>query len=207
MESRLTQTQLAQVVAEIELISQRRELELTSQQVKEILRELNLPEELLEDAIAQLRRREVLKHQQQRHRLIAIALAAVATVTIGGSILFGQNRQRQTANVQARQDQIALSQTGGDRITQVSRQSNPRVFYRVTLENAPIDRQLSLQCDWIDPSGQTVHQGRYQTRSIDTPIWDTYCFYDIGSNAAVGNWRVQMSIDGRVLSTEPFTVQ
>lgn len=207
MESRLTQTQLAQVIAEIELISQRRESELTPQQVREILRELNLPDELLEDAIAQLNRREALENQQQRNRLIAIAISTVAIVAIGGSILFGQNRQQQTANVAARQDQIALSETGGDSVMTISRQSDPRVFYRVTLENAPIDRQLSLQCDWIDPSGQTVHQGRYQTRSIDTPIWNTYCFHNIGSDAALGSWEVRLSIDGRVLSTQPFTVQ
>ncbi|MBD2093472.1 DUF3859 domain-containing protein [Microcoleus sp. FACHB-1515] len=207
MESRLTQAQLAAVIAEIEQLSQRRESELTPQQVSEILRELNLPDELLEDAIAQLRRREALEKQQRRNRLLMLATAAVAIGAIGAGVLFGQTRQQQTAEVRAGQDRIALSETSGDSITTVNRQSDPRVFYRVTLENAPIDRQLSLQCDWIDPSGQTVHQGRYQTRSIDTPIWDTYCFYNIGSAAPPGNWEVRMSIDGRVLSNESFTVQ
>lgn len=207
MEPRLTQTQLAQVIVEIEQLSQRRELELAPQQVREILQELNLPNELLEDALVQLRRREVLEQRQRRNRWIAIATIAVAITVIGTGILFRQNRQQQTAQVVAGQDRIALSETSGDSLTQVSRQIDPRVYYQVMLKNAPIDRQLSLQCDWIDPSGQIVHQGRYQTRTIDTQTWDTYCFYDLGSAAAPGNWEVQMSLDGRVLSTQPFTVQ
>lgn len=112
-----------------------------------------------------------------------------------------------STQVVAGQDQIALSETSGDNLTQVSRQTEPRVYYQVMLKNAPIARQLSLQCDWIDPRGQIVHQGRYQTRTIDTQIWDTYCFYDLDSAAAPGNWEVRMSLDRRVLSTQPFTVQ
>ncbi|MCL1463953.1 DUF3859 domain-containing protein [Argonema galeatum] len=207
MEPRLTQTQLAQAIAEIEQLSRQRELELTPEQVREILRELNLPDELLEDAIVQMRRREVLKQRQRRNRWIAIATTAVAIAAIGIGVLFGQNRQQQTAQVVAGQDRIALSKTSGDSLTQVSRQTNPRVYYQVTLKNAPIARQLSLQCDWIDPSGQIVHQGRYQTRTIDTPIWNTNCFYNLGSAAPPGNWEVRMSLDGRVISTQPFTVK
>jgi len=207
METRLTQTQLAQVVAEIDKLSQQRELELAPDQVREILRELNLPDELLEDAIAQMHRREVLEKQQRRNRWIAIASTAVVISAIAIGVLFGQNQQQQTAQVVGEQDRIALSKTGGDSLTQVNRQINPRIYYQVTLKNAPIGRQLSLQCDWTNPSGQIVHQGRYQTRTIDTPIWNTNCFYDLGSASPLGNWEVRMSLDGRAISTEPFTVK
>jgi hypothetical protein len=207
METRLTQTQLAQVVAEIDKLSQQRELELAPDQVREILRELNLPDELLEDAIAQMRRHEVLEKQQRRNRWIAIASTVVVISAIAIGVLFGQNQQQQTAQVVGEQDRIALSKTGGDSLTQVNRQINPRIYYQVTLKNAPIGRQLSLQCDWTNPSGQIVHQGRYQTRTIDTPIWNTNCFYDLGSASPPGNWEVRMSLDGRVISTEPFTVK
>ncbi|MEG4859056.1 DUF3859 domain-containing protein [Microcoleus sp. K1-B6] len=207
MEPRLTQTQLAQVIAEIDKLSQQRELELAPDQVREILRELNLPDELLEDAIAQMRRREALEQQQRRNRWIAIASTAVVISAIAIGVLFGQNQKQQTAQIVAGEDRIALSQKGGDSLTQVNRQINPRVYYQVTLKNAPIGNQLSLQCDWINPSGDIVHQGRYQTRTIDTPIWNTHCFYDLGSAAAPGKWEVRMSLDGRVISSEPFTVK
>jgi hypothetical protein len=206
METRLTQTQLAQVIAEIDKLSQQRELELAPDQVREILRELNLPDELLEDAIAQMRRREALEQQQRRNRWIAIATTAAVISAIGIGTLFAQNQQQQTARVVADQDRIALSKTG-EGLTQVNRQINPRLYYQVTLKNAPIDRQLSLQCDWTNPSGQIVHQSKYKTRTIDRSVWNTNCFYDLGSAAPPGNWEVRMSLDGRAIGTEPFTVK
>ncbi len=207
METRLTQTQLAQVVAEIDKLSNQRELELGTDQVREILRELNLPDELLEDAIAQMHRREALEKQQRRNKWIAIASTAVVISAIAIGILFNQNQQQKIAGVTSTEDRISLSKKGGDSLTQVNRQINPRVYYQVTLKNAPIGNQLSLQCDWINPSGQIVRQSKYQTRKIDTPVWNTHCFYDLGSASSPGNWEVRMSLDGRAISTEPFVVK
>ena len=207
METRLTQTQLAQVIAEIDKLSNQRELELGTDQVREILRELNLPDELLEDAIAQMHRREALEKEQRRNRWIAIASTVVVISAIAIGILFGQNRQQQNAQVASTEDRISLSKKGGDSLTQVNRQINPRIYYQVTLKNAPIGSQLSLQCDWTNPNGQIVHQSKYQTRTIDTAVWNTNCFYDLGSAAQPGNWEVRMSLDGRAIGSEPFVVK
>ncbi|MEG5000442.1 DUF3859 domain-containing protein [Microcoleus sp. B4-D4] len=207
METRLTQVQLAQVVAEIDRLSNQRDLELGTDQVREILRELNLPDELLEDAIAQMHRREALEKQQRRNRWIAIASTAVVISAIAIGILFGQNRQQQNAGVASTEDRISLSKKGGDSLSQVNRQINPRIYYQVTLKNAPIGNRLSLQCDWTNPSGQIVHQNKYQTRTIDTSVWNTYCFYDLGSASLQGNWEVRMSLDGRAIGSEPFVVK
>lgn len=49
MEQRLTQLQLEQIVAEVEQLSQRHQFGLDTAQVQDILRELNLPPELLEE--------------------------------------------------------------------------------------------------------------------------------------------------------------
>ncbi len=207
METRLTQTQLAQVVAEIDKLSQQRDLELAPDQVREILRELNLPDELLEDAIAQMHRREALEKEQRRNKWIAIASTVVVISAIAIGILFNQNQQQKIAGVAATEDRISLSKKGGDRLSQVNRQINPRVYYQVTLKNAPIGNQLALQCDWINPNGQIVHQNSYKTRTIDTTVWNTNCFYDLGSAAQPGNWEVRMSLDGRAIGTEPFVVK
>ena len=207
METRLTQTQLAQVVAEIDKLSQQRDLELAPDQVREILRELNLPDELLEDAIAQMHRREALEKEQRRNKWIAIASTVVVISAIAIGILFNQNQQQKIAGVAATEDRISLSKKGGDRLSQVNRQINPRVYYQVTLKNAPIGNQLALQCDWINPNGQIVHQNSYKTRTIDTTVWNTNCFYDLGSAAQPGNWEVRMSLDGRAIGSEPFVVK
>ena len=207
METRLTQAQLAQVVAEIDKLSQQRESELAPDQVREILRDLNLPDELLEDAIAQMHRREALEKEQRRNKWIAIASTVVVISAIAIGILFNQNQQQKIAGVAATEDRISLSKKGGDRLSQVNRQINPRVYYQVTLKNAPIGNQLALQCDWINPNGQIVHQNSYKTRTIDTAVWNTNCFYDLGSAAAPGNWEVRMSVDGRAIGSEPFVVK
>ncbi len=207
METRLTQAQLAQVVAEIDKLSRQRESELAPDQVREILRELNLPDELLEDAIAQMHRREALEKEQRRNKWIAIASAAVAISAIAIGIVFGQNQRQKIAGVASTEDRISLSKKGGNSLSQVNRQINPRIYYQVTLKNAPIGSQLALQCDWVNPNGQIVHQNRFKTRTVETAAWNTNCFYDLGSAAQPGNWEVRMSLDGRAIGSEPFVVK
>ncbi len=207
METRLTQAQLAQVVAEIDKLSRQRESELAPDQVREILRELNLPDELLEDAIAQMHRREALEKEQRRNKWIAIASAAVAISAIAIGIVFGQNQRQKIAGVASTEDRISLSKKGGNSLSQVNRQINPRIYYQVTLKNAPIGSQLALQCDWVNPNGQIVHQNRFKTRTVETAVWNTNCFYDLGSAAQPGNWEVRMSLDGRAIGSEPFVVK
>jgi hypothetical protein len=94
MENRLTQTQLTQIVAEVERLSNLRQSQLDSEEVKEILQELRLPPELLNEALIQLQRREALAQQQRRNRWIAggLAAAAAGAIAITGFYI-QQNRQ------------------------------------------------------------------------------------------------------------------
>ena len=82
MTDRLTQEHLGQVIAEIEQLQQRRDAELEPEQVKQILQELNLPPELLDEALIQLRRRQALKEQQRRNRWITFGVVAALVVAI-----------------------------------------------------------------------------------------------------------------------------
>lgn len=75
------------MVAEVERLSQRREAELDREQVKEILQELQLPDELLDEALVQIKRREALAKQQKRNW--AIGLVVVVALVGGISILCG----------------------------------------------------------------------------------------------------------------------
>jgi hypothetical protein len=95
MEQRLTETQLQQVVAEVQQLSLRRDPELDATQVREILQELNLPPEFLEDAMIQLHRREALKVQQRRNRWIGGGVAiAIALILFGVRSLPRNNNRR-----------------------------------------------------------------------------------------------------------------
>lgn len=207
VKERLKQDQLAQVVAEVEQLARSREAELDEEQVKEILRELNLPDDLLEEAMLQLQRREALVKAKQRSRWIGVGAALLLVGAIATTAFFLQHHQQQLTNISASQSRITLSQDNGGQVTTIDRSTSPQVYYRVTLQEAPLGEKLSLKCDWIDPQGQVVHQNSYQTREIDREVWPTSCRYQLGSAAPSGTWQVQMSLGEQVLSSNSFTVE
>lgn len=206
MEERLTQAQLSQVIAEVEQLSQRREAELDKEQVKQILQELNLSADLLDDALVQIHRREALAAIKRRNRWIAVGASVALVGAIAATTVFIQQRQQAIANVYTYQSRITLSQENGGNVSVIERQVNPKVYYHVTLNEAPVGEKLSLTCDWIAPNG-VAHQSRYQTRQVDNAVWSTYCYHQLSPGAATGNWRVQMSLKDRPLSSSSFVVK
>lgn len=207
MKQRLTQVQLEQVVAEVQRLSERQQAELDAEQVKGILQELNLPPELLEEAILQLHRREALVEQQRRRRWIVGSVIGLIALLLLGVTLFTQSQQQLLTRVTAERDRITLVQDDGGDLSTVLRQTNGEVVYRVTLSDAPVGQKLSLSCNWMDSNGQIVHQNRYQTKEITTPVWNTICRHTIGSAAPVGTWKVQMLLGDRLLSDATFVVK
>lgn len=206
MENRLTQEQLTKVVAEVQRLSLRREDEVDREQVKEILLELNLSPDLLDDALVQVQRREALSVQQGRDRWIIGGVAIVLVGAIATTTIFNQNRQREFANISGSQSRITLA-SDGSAIATISRQTNPEIYYRVTLQKAPIGEKLSLKCNWIEPSGRVVHQNSYDTKPITKEIWDTQCRYRLDSTAPTGSWETRMLLGDRVLETTTFVVK
>lgn len=207
MEQRLTDVQLEKVVAEVQRLSQRQQAELAPEQVREILRELNLPPELLEEAMVQLDRREALVIEQNRDRWIIGGFVGLIFLSVIGFLVFTQNQQQMTARVTAQRDRVTLNQDNGGNLNTVLRQNNGKIFYRITLSNAPVGQRLSLSCNWIDPSGQIVHQNHYQTKEITTPIWNTFCRHQLGSEMPVGTWKVEAFLGDRRLSDATFNVK
>ena len=207
MSDRLTQDELAQIILEIEKMRSRTEDELTREQVEEILQELNLSPDLLDDALRQLRRKQALKAQQRRNRSIGLGVVVSLLVVVGLAVFFGQQHNSAIAKVQAQDDRITLKQNKSDNFEVIERQNSPQVVYRVTLKDAPIGKNLDLLCNWINPNGEVVKQNRYQTRNITTSVWNTRCRYTLSSSAPVGNWQVEMLLNGRRLSEADFEVK
>ncbi len=206
MEQRLTQAQMQQVVAEVQRLSFKQQDELDAEQVKQILKEIDLPPELLDEAMIQLQRREALVAEQKRMRwIIGIPIGAIALVLIT-FILFSQNRQQTYDRITAQNNRLTLAQDSGSQLSTVSRQANSEIFYRITLSDAPIGQKLSLSCNWIAPNGQTVRQNRFQTKEITTNIWNTSCRYNPGQNGGLGTWKVQAFLGDRLLSQSDFEV-
>jgi len=207
MEERLTQEQLTKLVAEVDRLAQLRQDEVDRQQVEAILRELSLPPELLDDAMIQLQRREALAIQQRRNRWILAGVAAGLIVILAGGGFWFQQNQRLLSRVSAQQERITLVQDGGERLTEFSRQTSPELFYQVTLKDAPVGKSLSLSCDWVDPNGQVVKQNHYQTREINTPVWETHCRYQLEPASPTGTWKVRLFLGDRLLSDTTFVVK
>ena len=207
MDTRLTQTQLAQVVAEVGQLSQQRDEELSTEQVKQILQELNLPDDLLDDALVQLTRRDALAKQQKRNWIIGSAIAITLIGGIAAATVFHQQYQQQIGRISATQNRITLTKNSQTNVEEIDRQKNPQVFYQVTLKDVPLGDRLHLTCDWVNPTGQVVRQSNYQTQPIEQPFWTTYCFHRIDSGSTVGTWQVKMSVEGHFLSRQTFVVK
>jgi len=196
---------MRELVGEVERLSQRRNEELNREQVEEILNELNLPTELVDEAMTQLRRRDALSAEVKRNRWIGAGVLATAAVAlVGGSVWFFNNQQQLTG-VYANSEQSSLT-VGGEAIATVNRLENPQVTYEVVLQDAPLGQKLSLGCDWINPQGQTAHQNRYQTKTVDKEVWPTRCRYRFNNASAVGTWEVQMFLGDRLVSQTQFVV-
>ncbi|MCC2691607.1 DUF3859 domain-containing protein [Nodularia sp. LEGE 04288] len=207
MTQKLTTEQLTQIIAEVGNLQASREAEIAPEEVKQILQELGLAPELLDEALVQMQRRQVLQVRQKRHRTIAIGVIAAVAIAITGTILTIQQHNSTLERVSTGSNRITLTQDDGADLRNITRQNSPEIFYRVTLKDAPVGQKLDLRCNWINPNGEIVHQNRYQTREIDKSIWNTHCRYTIGSASTPGRWKVQMFLQGRQLSETEFEVK
>ena len=113
MEQRLTTQQLNQIVGEVGRLANRQQAELDRSEVEKILQELNLPSELLDEAMVQVQRKEALAHQRKRNLGIAIASVTALVILVVGTSLFFQNKATSIAKVIASQDRVTLVQDGG----------------------------------------------------------------------------------------------
>ena len=205
MEKLLTTQQLTQIVGEVERLANREQDELDRSEVQKILLELNLPPELLDDAMIQISRKEALVQQRQRTIRMAIAGAVVGALLVIGSLLFLQNKAQTISKITASSDRIALTPDQGENLKVVNKGNN--LAYLVTLQDAPVGEKLALNCNWLDPSGKVAHSNRFETKNITTPVWNTQCRYQLPLDASNGAWQVQIKTGDRLIKQAPFNVQ
>ncbi|NEP46484.1 MAG: hypothetical protein F6K35_47735, partial [Okeania sp. SIO2H7] len=116
---------------------QRRNEELNREQVEEILEELNLPSDLVDEAMMQLRRRVALEAEKKRNRSIGVGVLAIAAIAlVGGSVWFFNNQQ-ELAAVYANSEQSTLT-IGREAIAIVNRLESPQISYKERCEQLTI---------------------------------------------------------------------
>jgi hypothetical protein len=204
MEQRLTTQQLDRIVGEVGRLADRQQAELDRSEVQKILEELNLPPELLDEAIIQVQRKEALARQQQLTKRVILASIITVIIIVVGTGLFWQNRSASIAKVTASEDRITLATDNSANLQAVSTGSD--LVYRTTLNNAPVGEKLNITCNWLDPAGKIAHINRYETKNITTSIWNTQCRYQLPVNATNGRWQVDIRLGDRVLQQAPFDV-
>lgn len=219
MNQKLTASPVARAVVAVEPLSQDGR-ELDWEEVKDIWPELPLPYRLLDRVRVSLERRKALpvaRKGQKPSLAIPFAellrgMAAIAQVGLVGamisSIIWVNDRKEAIANRIAHpppsKTRIILSNDYGNYFVVFNRQERPHLCYRVTLQNPPKDQKLSLSCDWIDPTGQVVHQNLYQTKLINHNVWTSACSYQLGDKAKPGTWQVKMSLGVRDSVAEQY---
>ncbi|MGB7441605.1 MAG: DUF3859 domain-containing protein, partial [Coleofasciculaceae cyanobacterium] len=104
------QDRLAQIVAEVERLARHREEELDYEQVQQILSELNLPADLLKEAMVQLQRRQTVAIIQKRNRWLGLAIAVALVGTIATTSSISYKRQQTLAQISASQSRLTLAQ-------------------------------------------------------------------------------------------------
>ncbi|MFP4135288.1 MAG: DUF3859 domain-containing protein [Halothece sp.] len=199
---------LEKLIFEVDRAAKEKEKSIDRAEVETILKELNLPPELLDEAMEQVQRKKALEKQQKRNFKVGMGVGVIVLGMIGVVTLSFYNRQQALAKIETLRDRITLQQDQGENLDRISPKNNPLVYYRVTLKNAPTGQKLALKCDWIAPNGDIVHQNNYRTNQvIDKPIWETHCKNQFGSASMGGEWEVQMRLSNdREIASETFEV-
>lgn len=207
MEKRITEKQWDEVVVEVTRLAQVREDEDTRRETtKQVLETLNLPVDLLDEALRQVQYREALKRQRQR-RYMAIILAIVVAAFLGVGIrLWSLQKSSELEKVTASTARVTRETDNGSNSSSVTRDGN-NVFYRVTLQNVPLGQNLPLSCVFTDPMGNIFHQTTWKSRETDHSSWDTFCRCRMPESAPAGKWKVEMKIGDKLVSQSNFSVE
>lgn len=202
-----TEKQWNEVVAEVSRLAQIREDEHSQREITaQVLQELNLPTDLLDEALQQVQYREALA-KQQRQRLWMGGAAVVLLFAVVFGMWFWSSRQAAAlARITADTGRITLAADQGQSLSSVTA-NGQEYFYRATLRDVPLGKKLQLSCDWLNPAGQVVHQSNWETRVTDKAVWETQCRCQLGQNAAKGDWKVAMKLGDRVVSSANFKVE
>lgn len=207
MKTQISEKQWNQVVSEVTRLAQERDEVTTQREITtEVLQELNLPTDLIDEALQQVQYREALA-KQRRQRIWALVVSGILAALLVISLLTWRSTHNDALQkIQAQSGRVTREIDNGANTQTITRDGQD-VFYRVTLRDVPLGEKLNLSCDWIDPTGKIVTQNRWETRDTNKAVWETHCRCRIGNSAPSGNWKVQMKIGERVISAGDFKVE
>lgn len=206
MSRKLSQEELQKVIAEVTRLVEKKEQNLDRQEVVKILDELNLPSELLDEAMTEISRREIKQRAQRKGVVIAVAVAAVVAAACFFFISTASVRNTEMGKIQATSARLTSAVDDGSDTTTVHTDGK-EIFLRITLQNVPLNERLSMRTDWIDPAGKVFKQNSWQTKPTTATVWETHSKVVIGDAANRGDWLVRVFLGDRFLTEKKFKVE
>ena len=206
MQQRLTPEQVSQIVAEVERLSQRRQSEIEVEELQQILRELNLPDDLLDEAVMQVYRKQALDNQKKRNRWIIGGITAVVMGAVAATFVMQQQQQQALKGI-SYDGRLGFRPNDSASLEEIERKNTPEVFYNVTLRDAPVGKQVKFGCNWLKPNREIAYKNSWKTKTIATDIWNTHCRYKFKENDATGKWIVQITLDDEAKTSNTFFVK
>jgi hypothetical protein len=134
---------------------------------------------------------------------------ALVVLVLGGGVAwyFFSRRDSALDAVTATEGRLTLAKDDGGKLKVVDRRQKPELWFRVTLDDAPLGKALPLTCEWVEPGGKIAHRNRFQTKEITHNPWQTHARHRLGADAPVGTWTVRLLLDGRELRALTFEVR
>ena len=181
----LTRDEFEQVVEEIAHEKVRTEDDVSPSDARAALRELDLPEDQLDEAAAKVRhRREVAAREKtkRRRRLVVVAGSLVALLVVGLAFAgWSRARAGQLAAITAEHPTLT-EQQGQLRLT-------------ATLMHAPSGESVPMACTWRGAGGVVIAQSAWITKPVTHDSWETHCVLKNPSPPA--HVTVEMTAHGR----------
>ncbi len=205
MQDKLSEKELVRLVVEVSKLDQERQQMLDKAQVSQILQELNLSEDLLDEAMVRLDEKRVAEKKKRSVISVVAAVAVVAIIGISASLWMGANYSGQLAKVTATDTRITTEvQSSAD--LSVITAGNGTIFAQVTLHDVPMGTRLPMRVQWLEPNGAVYRENTWQTKPTDKETWQTHAKVDLPASAAKGDWVAKFFLGDRVVATKKFVV-
>ena len=204
---------LGPIIEELEQLEDEHGGDLHPDEVREVLRDLKVPDARLEQALQNIQAKEakeaeLAKAKQTRTKVFAAGGVAVLVLAVIATGLWYSHSQREVALSKITATDAQLSVANKPAATPVFlRSQNPEIQLDVVLHEAPTGDSLDMRCDWVSPTGQTAYESHYTTKKIDKTNWPTHCKNSFKQSAQPGAWLVRMKVSDRPVIEVPFTIE
>jgi len=136
-----------------------------------------------------------------------LALLCLVMIVTGAVLLGIRDREPvDLSKVKATSGRITAAKDDGEDHPRINRRQLSELWYRVTLDPAPIGSRMQIECEWIGPDQKLAHRNRYQTKRISQTPWETHARFAMTRTTATGRWSVRMTCQGNVLHAKEFEV-